>query len=470
MTAQTLYQPQQVGIELVKGCNFSCQMCPVPLYREDEAWQFMDLNLLEQLVTEIEAYDSIKTIWLVHFGEPLAHPKLRECFQILQRVHRKFPRKVILHTNASLLKGEKVEALLEIPAVTDLTFSFDGFGDKESFEFLRGQHFDRVLANIQNFSHEAATRRPELKLSTCSVVPKAEELQGWTGTIPSAETVFENYKRLFEPLKITVNQRPMIDFSGNEVLPINSLKPERVFGGCHFVEMDSLYFAVSGKAQACCNVFNEDFNVGDFQSENFSSLLNNSKMNELRHLLRLDQRDKLKYCHNCSQSLGRNLSAEQLLQFWVKRNTTYPLSETEKQYIFGLVDPNIVNDAQLLLSIWQRRANPVHTDEALSCPEGHIDQVQIIGNELIISGWAADKQDASPLTSFELHVNGHQQTIKTIEFLLRSDVAHSFQRPDWKFSGFRLSCDLLYSGVQEIELKVSNTAKRTKAIQASYSV
>ena len=55
------YKPQEIGIELVKGCNFSCQMCPVPLYREDQAWQFMPLELVEKIVSEIEANDSVKS-------------------------------------------------------------------------------------------------------------------------------------------------------------------------------------------------------------------------------------------------------------------------------------------------------------------------------------------------------------------------------------------------------------------------
>ncbi|MEQ1637188.1 MAG: radical SAM protein [Methylococcales bacterium] len=458
MNLQKRFKPQQIGIELVKGCNFSCQMCPVPLYREESVWEFISLELLDKLVTEIEANDSIKTIWLVHFGEPLAHPKLRECFEILNRVHSKFKRKVILHTNASLLKGEKVAALLEVPVVTDLTFSFDGFGDKASFEFLRGNHYDKVIENITHFSGQAALKRPDLKLSTCSVVPKEEELKGWDGYIPSAEEVHDNYLKLFEPLHIAVNQRPMIDFSGNEILPITSNKPEKVFGGCHFVEKDSLYFAVTGKAQPCCNVFNEEFNVGDIQNSNFDALLNNDKMNEIRHLLRLDQRQQLPFCKNCSQSNGRILSAEQLLQFWMTRHAEYPLNELERQHIFGLVDPEVINDAQLLLTIWQRRNAIKQSDSTRRAPEGHIDGVAVEADKVIINGWAADYVDGSPLTGFAVLVDGQPWAIDSINWSIRSDVAASLQRNEWKFSGFTLLLSGIAIGQHQLKIRCSNSA------------
>lgn len=45
MSPQKRFKPYQVGIELVKGCNFTCQMCPVPLYCEESAWEFMSLGV-----------------------------------------------------------------------------------------------------------------------------------------------------------------------------------------------------------------------------------------------------------------------------------------------------------------------------------------------------------------------------------------------------------------------------------------
>lgn len=456
------YKAQQIGIELVKGCNFTCQMCPVPLYREAGAWQFMSLDLLDKIVTEIEANDSVTTIWLAHLGEPLAHSELQACLEIIERIHHKFRRQVILHTNASLLQNSKVTALLTTNAVTDLTFSFDGFGDKASYEFLRGEHYDDVLHNIIEFSQQARLQRPDLKLLTCSVLPKKSEMTGWKGDIPEPAKVDANYKRLFNPIGVEVQHREMIDFSGNESLPIAGHKKQKVFGGCHFVEQDSLYFTASGKAQPCCAVYNEEFNVGSIQQHNFDSLLNNKSMNNLRHTLRTDQRDKLPFCKNCSLSIGGDLSGKQLRKFWSERQTKYPLSIEEEQHIFGVLgaDPihsNTSNETELLLNILQNRVNNKNAAADSKLPIGFIDNIQLIENKLIINAWAVDEKDASPLTNFQVYVDNKVREISKINFLMRPDVAKHWQKEEWLFSGVRLEIDNVPVGKYLIKLEIVNS-------------
>src|SRR5437868_15233898 len=81
------FQPREIGIELVRGCNFSCAMCPVTSHedQEPEKFQFLDLGRLTELVAELDLWPSIERIWFFHFGEPMAHPKYRECLEILHR-------------------------------------------------------------------------------------------------------------------------------------------------------------------------------------------------------------------------------------------------------------------------------------------------------------------------------------------------------------------------------------------------
>jgi radical SAM protein with 4Fe4S-binding SPASM domain len=459
------YTPQQVGIELVKGCNFTCQMCPVPLYREVNAWEFMSLDMVEQIVSEIEKTESVKTIWLVHFGEPLAHPKLRECLEIISRVHRKFRRQVILHTNASLLQKEKVAALLETDAVTDLTFSFDGFGDKESFELLRGPHYDKVLHNISEFSKLARQKKPDLKLLTCSVMPKASELSGWEGEIPNYAEVTDNFKQVFEPLGVMVQHREMIDFSGNEDLPITGKKQESIFGGCHFVEQDSLYFAVTGKVQPCCAVFNEDFNMGSIEESNFQQLLNNEPMNALRHDLRLDQRDNLEFCKNCSLSVGGDKTESKLREFWTDRHPQHPLLADEKKHIFGILEPESLNDTQMLLSILQDRVN--HLD--VSVPVGSIDSVKLHNKMLTISAWAADQHDAAPLTDIHVFIDKQPYDIADIRFLPRADVARHWGNKQWLYSGIEIDIAGVESTCCLVEISVKNSTGENTMLTFSHN-
>src|SRR5207249_2271947 len=152
-----------------------------------------------------------------------------------------------------LLRGEKADAILETGVIKKLVFSFDGFGDRASFELLRGPHFDRVLRNIRDFAATARVRRPDLCLATCTILPRPGELP--LLETPPREVSLRRLHDLFDPLGVTVEARDMHNYSNNDPLPIAGRMPPRVFGGCQFIEGDALYFTVNGWAQPCCAVY-----------------------------------------------------------------------------------------------------------------------------------------------------------------------------------------------------------------------
>jgi hypothetical protein len=289
-----VFFPKTVGIDFVRGSNFTCPMCPVTSNASPESQRFIDPALLQQLGNEIDRWPSIQTIWLFRFAEPLAHPRFRRCLEILHTSRVARDAFVIQHTNASLLTGDKAQAILDIPVIKKLVFSFDGFGDRHSFERLRGPHYNHVLANIRAFAHEAKTRRPDLILATCTILPRENEVPALD--IPPRTEARGQLDELFGPLGISVETRDMHDYSGNDNLPISGQKPARVFCGCHFVEQDFLYFTVNGRAQPCCAVYSESFHVGQFPRDTFDTLLNNDHMGRLRHALRMDRRAELPFC------------------------------------------------------------------------------------------------------------------------------------------------------------------------------
>ena len=172
------YKLQSAGIELVRGCNFACPMCPVTSFEssEPQKFQFIDLELLRRFAGELDRNPTVRTVWFFHFGEPLAHPQYADCLTILNGSEVARAANVIQHTNGSLLHGHRAEAILEIPVIKNLVISFDGFGDKASFEKLRGPHFDRVVDNVRTFAARAREKRPDLVLSTCSIIPRQSEV------------------------------------------------------------------------------------------------------------------------------------------------------------------------------------------------------------------------------------------------------------------------------------------------------
>jgi len=331
--------PRTLGIGLTRGCNFSCAMCPVTAHasQESQPFEFMSLDLVRAMVQEIDHWPSIARVWLFGWGEPLTHPNFRECLVEFYRSSVMRNAMVIQHTNASLLTGDRAEALLEVPLVKKLVFSFDGFGDKESYERLRGPHFDQVLANIRTFAAQAAKCRPDLKLATCSILPREGEVPGLI--IPSREDAIQRLESLFQPLGVQVETRNLHAYNGGDNLSLAGRIDAPVKGGCNFVEENSLYFTVHGEAQPCCAVYDTGHNVGQFPGASFGELLNNEKMRDLRHKLRLDQREELPFCRKCVFSLGV-LDEANVRNFWKEIDGRGELVDLEeRQHLFGTVVP-----------------------------------------------------------------------------------------------------------------------------------
>lgn len=130
---------ENVNLEIVRGCNFKCKMCPTSLTLSGPM-HHMSREVAQLIVDRMEEVDTVGAIWAMGFGETLAHPDCYRIFEILNKIKRGKSTPVILHTNASCLAGESAYAILEIPFITQLYISFDGYGTKESFEYMRGAH------------------------------------------------------------------------------------------------------------------------------------------------------------------------------------------------------------------------------------------------------------------------------------------------------------------------------------------
>jgi len=291
-------------------------MCPVTSYEasEPQKFQFIDLDLLRRFAAELDCNPTIETVWFFHFGEPLAHPRYAECLEILNGSKVARAANVIQHTNGSLLHGNRAEAILDIPIIKNLVISFDGFGDKVSFEKLRGPHFDRVVNNVRTFADRARERRPDLALSTCSIIPRRSEIPQLEER--SWQEAVDGLQRLFAGTGIHVRARRMHAYNDAGLLALSGEPPPAVKGGCVFVERYDLYVTVNGFVQPCCAVYDETFNVGNLRDGGFEAILNGERMAHIRHALRMDEREALQHCRNCKLSIGGETDSDWLRSFW----------------------------------------------------------------------------------------------------------------------------------------------------------
>ena len=125
------YGPIKLHIEPTSACNLRCPMCPQSVLADELKKQkpFMDMGLFRRIIDE--ARPSVREANLFFRGESLMHPDIYEMIEVCERAGIA----AHINTNATLLRDEKIEQLLDA-APSKLTISFDS-GEPEQYEVMR---------------------------------------------------------------------------------------------------------------------------------------------------------------------------------------------------------------------------------------------------------------------------------------------------------------------------------------------
>lgn len=308
-----------VTIETVRGCNFCCKMCPSSSEKMEKKMKFMSLDTAKLVVERMNAVACIESIWPFGFGESLAHPDIYNLYTLFNGIKRSENTPVVLHTNASLLYGEAAYAILEIPFITQLYISFDGYGTEESFVSMRGNHWREVIDRTRNFALMAQKKRPGLYIGTCSIYPEKDYMPSSIQYF-SYEEAESRLKAIFEPMGVHVSIRGLHNYNGYyqpAIYKKEKYTKKRVQGGCRYLEEHSCTIRSNGKIAPCCDGLNEDFTIGDLRYDSFQEIYEGTEYLTLRHFLRLDEREKICECANCDKySFGSDIEAG--IRYWKK--------------------------------------------------------------------------------------------------------------------------------------------------------
>lgn len=324
------YLPYFIGIEIVRGCNFKCKMCTVTANHKG-AFEFMSIETLEKIIQNIKD-EKIKPreVFLFNFGEPLAHPQFRQILELIYESKVFEESYVIMFTNGSLLKGEKAKDILEIPVINKLVFSFDGFGDEESYAYLRGNHFKEVVHNIKEFAQKVHVMQPQLAMATSSIIPRPGEVKGLE--VKSLEEATNELKKIFSPMGVEVCTRHMHNYSGQEGLEIEGIRSKNIIGGCPHIERNSLYILNDGCVVPCCSVFNKKYSIGSIYDNSLLEILNSEEMARIRHQIRVGNREQIEMCSKCSISIVSDIGEQYAYEYWRE--------ELENNRIINVIERN----------------------------------------------------------------------------------------------------------------------------------
>lgn len=189
--------PTVVQIELTNRCNLNCMMCP----RQKMTRQVGDMSweLFKQIIDQLKGKTEIAILHLL--GESLLNPHLFKMIDYCQKMGIR----TILSTNSTLLKGKKVEALLN-SKLDILLLSLDGFSQKTYQRIRQGANFNQVLENILNFLSKKINTYPYTIVQMIKMKETQDEIKDFL-------TFWKNYK--IKPLI-----KPFTHWQGD----INSIK------------------------------------------------------------------------------------------------------------------------------------------------------------------------------------------------------------------------------------------------------
>ena len=140
---------QKINIEISNICNLQCSFCPEVVRTKG----MMDISLFQHIIGEVR--DLTDQVCLHLMGDPLVHARLSDMIQVCEQAQVK----IFLVTNGTLLRADKVDALLS-PAIRQINFSLHSFPDN-----YPDQDPGPYLERIFQFTERALRERPDLYIN-----------------------------------------------------------------------------------------------------------------------------------------------------------------------------------------------------------------------------------------------------------------------------------------------------------------
>jgi len=246
-----LRRPKIAGIvslmlEPVADCNLRCSYCRGKMGTERNRPDLMTWETFRRAIDT--APDSVESVSLCAFGEPLLHPRICDMIDYI-RAHG---RRVVLYSNCTLLTGERLSLL----ARTDLSvLSVSIEPDAETSWKYRGVDLDEIRRNVENFSR---FKNPDTEVKLSIVAHP-----GNIGRIHEAAD-------MWRPLVRHVKVGPMVGFDGTGHE-----------GQCAEPWRGNLVVFSSGEVSPCCVDLNADLVVGDVNESGLSDIMRGPKFTAL---------------------------------------------------------------------------------------------------------------------------------------------------------------------------------------------
>lgn len=280
--------PEDIQIQTITGCNASCAFCPHGKTQKPFPQGKMEDDLYSKIIDEC-LKKPVKRISPYLMNEPLLDRELG--WKIRYIAERKQSRpSTKVNTNASLLKGDMVENILN-SGLDRLNISFHGISKEVYEKSMQGLDYEKTLGNVNNFL--------EIKKEMKAEKPKVTITMVRTKWI---ESEIDDIKRYWGKRNVSVHMQPL-ENRANEHVKNKGLNPNewQPYLWCKRL-FTQAYVLYSGDMVLCCVDWERTTILGNVREKSIEEVWNGGKAVSIRKKF-LGGNTAGLLCHSCLKQL-----------------------------------------------------------------------------------------------------------------------------------------------------------------------
>ena len=275
----------KVYIEISNICNIQCSFCPV--VERDK--QIMSVEDFKKVIAQ--AAPLAKEICLHLMGEPLAHPQIKEIFNICDENDVK----IQLTTNGILIKRYQ-ELLLNSKCIRQVNFSLQSYKDNFPNKDLR-----QYLIPILGFTLMLHEKRPETYVNLRLWNVDAESMDN--------EEIFQEVEKFYDiEIKRLVDvgnikskriwNRVYLHFDSRFEWPDMEIPYQGDTGRCHGI-LNHIGIHADGVVVPCCLDKEAQINLGNCLEQDLNEILSSKRAQAMKIGFESNKRVE-ELCKHCS--------------------------------------------------------------------------------------------------------------------------------------------------------------------------
>lgn len=275
--------PQMLIFDVTNECNLHCVHCPHDELagKNDYERKHLDLRLFKKIVLQ-NKNKPLQFIRITGDGEPLIHPNIIAMLEIC-KTETNIP--VNITTNGTLLNERVAEQILALN-LDVIDISLDALY-KESYEKIRGFHYEMVMKNVFNFLFLKRRLKAKTKIMVNAI------------NRPGMSREIKAFVKYWEKLADFVVIRNLHSASGTvNYIPLKKEREKIERYPCpHLWKRLTIDF--NGNVKFCAHDWGNSSIIGNINADRLSDIISGKKLRIIRDSHLNGNYDKIEICKNC---------------------------------------------------------------------------------------------------------------------------------------------------------------------------